>query len=122
MEDLEHRYGWLLEAFVRRASGDVGVFVVSKYGRREASSRKGDLATVGPLETYAVRISQLAEVAGARCGFGRCHQVVMSVSGDRTLVVIPVGDGAQLAVMASGADLGQLAFEAFRLVERLSQL
>jgi hypothetical protein len=79
MEDLEHRYGWLLEAFVRRASGDVGVFVVSKYGRREASSRKGDLATVGPLETYAVRISQLAEVAGARCGFGRCHQVVMSV-------------------------------------------
>jgi predicted regulator of Ras-like GTPase activity (Roadblock/LC7/MglB family) len=122
MADSDRRYGWHLEAFVRRLSGDVGAIIVSKRGRCEARSRNADPSTVDRLATRAVQISELADVAGAWCGFGRCRQIVIGMAGDRTLVVIPIGDGAQLAVMASGADLEQLAFESFRLVERLNQM
>lgn len=111
--------GWLLDRFVDRTPGAAHGVVVSADGLHLAGSRglprdRGEqlAAVVSGLASLTVGASMILDA-------GEVHQTLVEMA-DGYLLVMAVGDGAHLAVLAAGgSDLGQVGYEMALLVERV---
>lgn len=111
--------GWLLDRFVERTTGAAHAVVVSADGLHLAGSRglprdRGEqlAAVVSGLASLTVGASLILDAGGVQ------QTLVEMTNG--FLLVMAVGEGAHLAVLAAaGSDLGQVGYEMALLVERV---
>lgn len=111
--------GWLLDRFVERTAGAAHAVVVSADGLHLAGSQglpqdRGEqlAAVVSGLASLTVGASMILEA-------GNVQQTLVEMH-NGFLLMMAVGDGAHLAVLAqAGSDLGQVGYEMALLVERV---
>lgn len=111
--------GWLLDRFVDRTAGAAHAVVVSADGLHLAGSHglpreRGEqlAAVVSGLASLTVGASMILDA-------GTVQQTLVEMR-NGYLLVMAVGEGAHLAVLAqAGSDLGQVGYEMALLVERV---
>jgi hypothetical protein len=111
--------GWLLDRFIDRTTGAAHAVVVSADGLHLAGSTGMPRERGEQLAAVVSGLASLTVGASLILGAGDVQQTLVEMASG-FLLVMAVGDGAHLAVLAaSGADLGQVGYEMALLVERV---
>lgn len=109
---------WLLDDLVDRTDHVRQAVLLSGDGLATASSKGLTGKDVDHLAAVCSGFNGLAKSAGRSFAVGGVRQVMVMLD-DAYLFVTPAGEGSCLAVLcASGADVGQLAYEMGLLVMR----
>lgn len=113
--------GWLLEHFAQQVPGVVHAATVAADGLCIARSVRLGPDLADTLSAMTSGMSSLTAGAARHFGAEPVVQVVVEMSG-LYLCLMSISDGSHLAVIAAGdADLGKVAFEMVRLVERVGE-
>lgn len=111
--------GWLLDRFVERTSGAAHAVVVSADGLHLAGSQGLPRERGEQLAAVVSGLASLTVGASLILDAGHVQQTLVEMT-NGFLLVMAVGDGAHLAVLAAaGSDLGQVGYEMALLVERV---
>ena len=114
-----HEAAWLLDDLVRRAAGIQHAVLLSSDGLLIGRSSTLARADAEHLSAAACALNSLARGTGKHFDGGQVHQTVIEMD-RKFLLVTAAGTGACLAVLAGAdADLGMIAFEVNRLVNRV---
>jgi predicted regulator of Ras-like GTPase activity (Roadblock/LC7/MglB family) len=116
----EDNLNWLLTSFARRVPDIAHALAVSVDGLTLAASEGLPIDRADQLSAITSGLASLT-VGAAKClSTGRVRQTVVDMDGG-VLLVMAVGDRAQLAVLGSaGCDLGQVGYETALLAHRVS--
>lgn len=113
--------GWLLDHFVAQVPGVVHAATVAADGLCIARSASLSVDLADPLAAMTAGMASLTGGAASHFGAEPVIQTVIEMSG-LYLCLMSVSDGSHLVVLAAGdADLGKVAFEMVRLVERVGE-
>jgi predicted regulator of Ras-like GTPase activity (Roadblock/LC7/MglB family) len=111
MSPARNELNWLLDDLIRRLVGAEDAIVLSGDGLLLGRSATLERENAEHLAAMASAFSSLSRGVGAQFGKGPVHQTVVELELGY-LVVTAAGDGACLALLASGrADLGMVAYE-----------
>lgn len=115
-------FGWLLDHFVESTSGVTLAIAVSADGILLAESRNLDRAQGEQFAAITSGITSLTQGA-ARCfSAGQVEQVIVEMQG-AFLFVTAISLGSSLGVIAEkDSEMGLIAYEMTRLVERCGAL
>jgi hypothetical protein len=113
---------WLVSNFARRVPGIAHAIVVSSDGLLMAVSDRLDRARADQLAAVASGLSSLTQGA-ARCfSGGPVNQTVVEME-KGLLLVMEVGDGSALAVLATlSSDIGLVGYEMALLVAQCGEI
>lgn len=113
---------WLLENLLSRTPGIRHVLVLSKDGLKMSFTSNLDIDQADQLAAIASGIQSLSLSASAEFGHSiGAGQSMVEFSGG-LLLVVPAGEGANLAVVAeSDADVGVIGHNMNELVEQIGQ-
>jgi predicted regulator of Ras-like GTPase activity (Roadblock/LC7/MglB family) len=111
---------WLLTTFAQRVPDVAHALAVSVDGLTLAASEGLPVDRSDQLSAITSGLASLT-VGAAKClSTGRVRQTVVDMDGG-VLLVMSVGDRAQLAVLGSaGCDLGQIGYETAMLAHRVA--
>lgn len=114
-----YRLNWLLDDLVGRLAGAERAVVLSADGLLLGRSQKLRREDAEHLSAMASAFRSLARSVGDQFDKGLVHQTVVELEYG-FLVVTEAGEGACLALLASGnADLGMVAYEMNVLVQQV---
>ena len=117
--DTNDELGWLLDRFVDRTPGAAHGVVVSADGLHLAGSKGLPQERGEQLAAVVSGLASLTVGASLILGAGVVQQTLVEMA-DGYLLVMAVGEGAHLAVLAAGgSDLGQVGYEMALLVDRV---
>jgi uncharacterized protein len=118
--DADGGLDWLLTSFARRIPDVTHALAVSVDGLTLAASAGLPVDRSDQLSAITSGLASLT-VGAAKClSTGRVRQTVVDMDGG-VLLVMAVGDRAQLAVLgSSGCDLGQIGYETALLAHRVA--
>lgn len=112
---------WLLDQFAQQVPGVVHVATVAADGLCIARSGQLTPDMADPLAAITAGMASLTGGAARHFGAEPVIQTVIEMSG-LYLCLMSISDGSHLVVLAAGdADLGKIAFEMVRLVERVGE-
>ena len=113
---------WLVSNFVRRVPGIAHAIVVSCDGLLMAVSERLDRARADQLAAVASGLASLTQGASRCFGGGMVNQTVVEME-KGFLLVMSVGDGSALAVLAApSADIGLVGYEMALLVAQCAEV
>lgn len=113
--------GWLLDHFARQVPGVVHAATVAADGLCIARSAQLSPDLADPLAAMTSGMASLTSGAARHFGAEPVVQTVIEMTG-LFLCLMSISDGSHLAVLAGpDADLGKIAFEMVRLVERVGE-
>ena len=116
-----HDLDWLVTNLVERVPDAVHAVAVSSDGLLLARSADFPRERAEQLAAITSGLASLTEGASRIFEGGLVEQAVVEM--DRgVLVVISISDGASLAVLATTADLGLVAYEMTLLAERMGRV
>ncbi|MFP1625454.1 roadblock/LC7 domain-containing protein [Streptomyces sp. 5K101] len=119
-----HRFGdldWVLEDLVLRVAAIRHVVVLSNDGLPVGASEALSREDAEHLAAVASGFQSLAKGAGRHFHAGGVRQTMVEMD-DGFLFVAAAGDGSCLALLtAVGADIGLIAYEMARLVNRVGE-
>lgn len=120
--DGSRHLAWLVASFTAKVAGVTATLVVTADGLPLAASEALDDDAADQLAAVTSGLSSLTQGAARCLDGGGVRQVLVEM--DRGfLLVVAVGDGSVLAVLAdSRADLGLVAYEMALLVTRVGPL
>lgn len=122
LSDDATRFNWMLDDFVQRVDGVTDAVAVSADGLLMAASATLDRAGAEQVSAIISGLVSLGHGTAACFGFGGLDQVMVAMSGGY-LFVSSISDGSCLGVVASRrGDVGQIGFEARRLVEQAGRV
>ena len=111
---------WLLTTFARRVPDVAHALAVSVDGLTLAASDGLPVDRSDQLSAITSGLASLTLGAAKCLSTGRVRQTVVDMDGG-VLLVMSVGDRAQLAVLGSaGCDLGQIGYETAMLAHRVA--
>lgn len=103
--------GWLLDTFVRQASGVREAVVLSADGLPMAASEGVARESAERFAAVASGLIGLAHGAAGRFGGGRVNEVIIEME-HAFLLVTSISDGSSLAAVAdAGCDIGLVGYE-----------
>ncbi len=119
-DDVDGGLNWLLTSFARRVPDVAHALAVSVDGLTLAASDGLPVDRSDQLSAITSGLASLT-VGAAKClSTERVRQTVVDMDGG-VLLVMAVGDRAQLAVLGSaGCDLGQIGYETAMLAHRVA--
>jgi predicted regulator of Ras-like GTPase activity (Roadblock/LC7/MglB family) len=118
--DHERDLEWLLENLRERTPGIRHVLVLSKDGLRLCYTVGLDVDEADQLSAIASGIQSLALSASAQFGSGLGAGQSMAEFTGGVLLIVPAGEGAHLAVVASeDSDVGLIGHSMNELVEQI---
>ena len=110
---------WLLTSFVEKVPDVSEALTVSVDGLAIAASRGLSTDRADQLAAITAGLASLTTGAAKVLDAGRIRQSVIDMD-EGVLLLMAVGDRAQLAVLANaGCDLGQVGYETALLVKRV---
>jgi predicted regulator of Ras-like GTPase activity (Roadblock/LC7/MglB family) len=116
----DNNLNWLLTSFARRVPEVVHALAVSVDGLTLAASDYLPADRSDQLSAITSGLASLTAGAANVLAIGRVRQTVVDMD-DGVLLVMSVGDRAQLVVLGSaGCDLGQVGYEAALLAHRVA--
>ncbi|HKT00840.1 MAG TPA: roadblock/LC7 domain-containing protein [Rugosimonospora sp.] len=111
---------WLLTSFARRVPEVTHALAVSVDGLTLAASEGLPRDRSDQLSAITSGLASLTVGAAKVLATGRVRQTIVDMD-DGVLLVMSVGDRAQLAVLgAAGCDLGQVGYESALLAHRVA--
>jgi len=118
----EAGFDWLINDFVERVPGVAHGVTVSADGLLLTGSRGLPDERAEQLAAIACGLVSLTEGA-ARCfEAGNVNETIVEMDGG-SMVMMSISDGSSIAVLAEpNCDLGQVAYEMARLVDRVGQV
>jgi predicted regulator of Ras-like GTPase activity (Roadblock/LC7/MglB family) len=120
--DTESTLGWLVSAFTRDIPGVAHTVLVSSDGLMVAASDGLPRDRADQLSAMAAGLSSLTVGAAHLFSAGRVVQSVIEMERG-FLLVMSVGDGSHLAVLAAaGCDIGLVGYEMALLVDRVGRM
>jgi predicted regulator of Ras-like GTPase activity (Roadblock/LC7/MglB family) len=120
--DTESTLGWLVSAFTRDIPGVAHTVLVSSDGLMVAASDGLPRDRADQLSAMAAGLSSLTVGAAHLFSAGRVVQSVIEMERG-FLLVMSVGDGSHLAVLAAaGCDIGLVGYERALLVDRVGRM
>lgn len=116
----DHGLDWLLANLQERTPGVRHVLVLSKDGIKLSFTPELGIDTADQLAAIAAGIQSLSLSASAEFGAGLGSGQSMVEFAGGLLLIVPAGEGAHLAVVASdGADVGLVGHNMNELVEQI---
>jgi predicted regulator of Ras-like GTPase activity (Roadblock/LC7/MglB family) len=113
---------WLVANFARRVPGIAHVIVVSSDGLLMAGSDRLDRARADQLAAVASGLASLTQGASRCFGAGGINQTVVEME-KGLLLVMQIGDGSALAVLAAlSSDVGLVGYEMALLVAQCGEI
>jgi predicted regulator of Ras-like GTPase activity (Roadblock/LC7/MglB family) len=112
---------WLVTNLVERVPDVAHAIVVSSDGLPLATSAGFPKERAGQLAAITSGLASLAEGASRIFEGGAVVQAVVEMQRG-VLVVMTISDGASLAVLATSADLGLVAYEMILMAERVGRV
>lgn len=113
--------GWLLDQFAHQVPGVVHAAIVAADGLCIARTSRLSADMADPLAAITAGMASLTGGAARHFGADPVIQTVIEMSG-LYLCLMSISDGSHLVVLAApDADLGKVAFEMVRLVERVGE-
>jgi predicted regulator of Ras-like GTPase activity (Roadblock/LC7/MglB family) len=120
LDEASGNLNWLLTSFVRRVPEVAHTLAVSVDGLTLAASEGLMPDRSDQLSAITSGLASLTTGAAKVLATGRVRQTIVDMD-EGILLVMAVGDRAQLAVLASaGCDLGQVGYEAALLAHRVA--
>src|SRR5436305_1587721 len=118
--DADDGLNWLLTSFARRVPDVAHALAVSVDGLTLAASEGLSSDRSDQLSAITSGLASLTVGAAKVLATGRVRQTVVDMD-EGVLLVMSVGDRAQLAVLGSaGCDLGQVGYESALLAHRVA--
>lgn len=113
---------WLVSNFARRVPGIAHAVVVSSDGLLMAVSERLDRARADQLAAVASSLSSLTQGASRCFAGGAVNQTVVEMEMG-LLLVMQIGDGSALAVLAApSSDIGLVGYEMALLVAQCGEI
>lgn len=120
--DAEASLGWLVSAFTKEVPGVAHAVLVSADGLMVAASDGLPRDRADQLSAMAAGLSSLTVGAAQLFTAGRVVQSVIEMERG-FLLLMSVGDGSHLAVLAAaGCDIGLVGYEMTLLVDRVGRM
>lgn len=120
--DTESSLGWLVSAFTNEVPGVAHAVLVSADGLMVAASERLPRDRADQLSAMAAGLSSLTVGAAHLFSAGRVVQSVIEME-HGFLLLMSVGDGSHLAVLAAaGCDIGLVGYEMTLLVDRVGRM
>lgn len=121
-EETESSLGWLVSAFTREIPGVAHAVLVSADGLMVAANDSLPRDRADQLSAMAAGLSSLTAGAAHLFTAGRVVQSVIEMERG-FLLLMSVGDGSHLAVLAAaGCDIGLVGYEMTLLVDRVGRM
>ena len=118
----ESELGWLVSAFTKEVPGATHAVLVSADGLLVAASDSLPRDRADQLSAMAAGLSSLTAGAAQLFTAGRVVQSVIEMERG-FMLLMSVGDGSHLAVLAShGCDIGLIGYEMTLLVDRVGRM
>ncbi|MCT2585484.1 roadblock/LC7 domain-containing protein [Actinophytocola gossypii] len=118
----EPSLGWLVSAFTQEVPGVTHAVLVSADGLLVAASEGLPRDTADQMSALTAGLSSLTVGAADLFAAGRVVQSVIELEGG-FLLLMSVGDGSHLAVLASPrCDIGLVGYEMTLLVDRVGRM
>jgi len=120
--ETESELGWLVSAFTKEVPGVAHTVLVSADGLLVAASESLPRDRADQLSAMAAGLSSLTAGAANLFTAGRVVQSVIEMERG-FMLLMSVGDGSHLAVLAShGCDIGLVGYEMTLLVDRVGRM
>ena len=113
---------WLVSSFVRRVPGIAHAIVLTTDGLLMAVSEQLDRARADQLAAVASGLASLTQGASRVFGGGKVNQTAVEME-KGFLLVMSIGDGSALAVLAAPSiDIGLVGYEMAMLVAQAGEV
>jgi predicted regulator of Ras-like GTPase activity (Roadblock/LC7/MglB family) len=120
--ETESELGWLVSAFTKEVPGVAHAVLVSADGLLVAANENLPRDRADQLSAMAAGLSSLTAGAAHLFAAGRVVQSVIEMERG-FMLLMSVGDGSHLAVLAShGCDIGLVGYEMTLLVDRVGRM